>query len=166
MSNDDIFLSKLTAYREAANQGIAGLTAVLCVLRNRVRKNNSSYYVEATKPWQFSSISIASFGDETLGSSNLAPAELEINRLKKKINNGNMFITILSKYPAVNDPVWKSLDAIVKGVLSDVTPDITSGATSYYEKGSTIPKWAVDGSMKQTCQIGQHLFFTDNLILK
>lgn len=159
MTVDDIFISKLTAYREAANQGNQGLIAVLCVLRNRVRKNNSSYYIEATKVWQFSSISISSFGNETLTSN--AVNTTEILRLKEKVNNGNMFIQILSKYPPAIDKIWLSLDDIVNKVASNAQEDITDGATLYYAAGTKVPEWARNGKAVKTIQIGAHIFFKE-----
>lgn len=157
MTLDDIFISKLTAYREAANQGEIGLIAVLCVLRNRVHKNNSSYYIEATKPWQFSSISINSFGSEQKLTNTVT--EEEVIRLKNKVNNQNDFIRILSKYPS--DKLWTALDAIVQKIISEVQEDVTNGATLYYVAGTKVPEWATNGKTIKTTQIGAHIFFKE-----
>ena len=46
----------LCIYREARGEGTEGQIAVACVIRNRVRRNMTSYYSEIVKPWQFSSI--------------------------------------------------------------------------------------------------------------
>jgi spore germination cell wall hydrolase CwlJ-like protein len=50
------FMLSLCLWREARGEDVDGMTAVACVVRNRVIKNDSSYYAEVTKPWQFSSI--------------------------------------------------------------------------------------------------------------
>ena len=61
----DQFMSALCLWREARGEGTDGMTAIMCVLRNRVARHNSSYYAEVIKPWQFSSITAK--GDPQLG---------------------------------------------------------------------------------------------------
>lgn len=56
MNAADQFMTALCLWREARGEKIDGITAVACVLRNRVNKHNSSYYAEVIKKWQFSSI--------------------------------------------------------------------------------------------------------------
>lgn len=51
-----LFMLALCMWREARGVGSDGMTAVGCVLRNRVVRQQTSYYVEVTRPWQFSSI--------------------------------------------------------------------------------------------------------------
>jgi hypothetical protein len=63
-------IAALTAWREDRSASTRGMTAVLCVLRNRVAKHGSDYYRECTKPWAFSSIT--AHGDSQLS---LWPAE-------------------------------------------------------------------------------------------
>jgi spore germination cell wall hydrolase CwlJ-like protein len=57
MFGDDFMLA-LCMWREARGEGTEGMTAVGCVVRNRMTKHGSSYYAEIIKPWQFSSISV------------------------------------------------------------------------------------------------------------
>lgn len=64
MNAADLFMLALCLYREARGDGDAGMTAVGCVVRNRVHRRNSSYYAEVVKPWQFSSITAT--GDSQL----------------------------------------------------------------------------------------------------
>jgi spore germination cell wall hydrolase CwlJ-like protein len=52
----DYFMLALCLWREARGEGPDGMTAVGCVVRNRVVRNVSSYYEEVVKPLQFSSI--------------------------------------------------------------------------------------------------------------
>lgn len=56
MSHADYALLALCLWREARGEGHAGMTAVGCIVRNRVQKRNSSYYAEVTRPLQFSSM--------------------------------------------------------------------------------------------------------------
>ena len=64
MFGDDFMLA-LCIWREARGEGPAGMQAVACVIRNRVRARGSSYYAEVTRAWQFSSITAK--GDPELG---------------------------------------------------------------------------------------------------
>lgn len=52
----DIFMLSLCLWREARGDGDAGMTAVGCVVRNRVHRRNSSFYAEVVRRLQFSSI--------------------------------------------------------------------------------------------------------------
>jgi N-acetylmuramoyl-L-alanine amidase len=61
----DTTLLALCMWREARGEGRAGMEAVGCALRNRVNRDKSSYYAEATKRLQFSSITAP--GDPELG---------------------------------------------------------------------------------------------------
>lgn len=56
MTHADYFMTALCLWREARGEGNSGMTAVGCVIRNRVTRDNKSYYAEVVKPWQFSSI--------------------------------------------------------------------------------------------------------------
>jgi len=52
----DYCLLALTIWREARGEGLNGMKAVACVVRNRAKRRNSSYYIECVRPWQFSSL--------------------------------------------------------------------------------------------------------------
>lgn len=56
MNFADQFMLALCLWREARGVGNSGMVAVGCVIRNRVSKYKSSFYIEVTKPLQFSSI--------------------------------------------------------------------------------------------------------------
>jgi N-acetylmuramoyl-L-alanine amidase len=56
MNAVDITLLALCLWREARGEGRTGMEAVACVLRNRVNRDKSTYYAEATKRLQFSSL--------------------------------------------------------------------------------------------------------------
>lgn len=57
MTPADLFMTALCIWREARGEGKFAMTAVACVIRNRVAKRNSSPYVEVIRPLAFSSIS-------------------------------------------------------------------------------------------------------------
>lgn len=77
MNPADLFMLALCLYREARGDGDAGMIAVGCVVRNRVHRRNSSYYVEVVKRLQFSSITAK--GDPQLI---LYPAALDASWIK------------------------------------------------------------------------------------
>jgi N-acetylmuramoyl-L-alanine amidase len=56
MTHADYFMTALCLWREARGEGRTGQVAVGCVIRNRVLKRSTSYYVEIIKPWAFSSM--------------------------------------------------------------------------------------------------------------
>ena len=56
MTIQDQVIGALTAWRENRGGGIPGMTSVLNVLANRAKQRNSSVYLEATRKWQFSSM--------------------------------------------------------------------------------------------------------------
>ena len=65
MSSADRFITSLCLYREARGEGLTGMTAVACVIRNRTAKHHTSFYAEVLKPLQFSSMTAP--GDRQLG---------------------------------------------------------------------------------------------------
>lgn len=52
----DYAITALTLWREDRGGGTAGMTAVACVLRNRVRAGKHSFYEVCTLKWQFSAL--------------------------------------------------------------------------------------------------------------
>lgn len=54
----DEFILALTVWREASNQGIEGMQAVACVVRNRAQKWGGSIYSQCVAANQFSSLVI------------------------------------------------------------------------------------------------------------
>jgi len=56
VTHADYALTALCLWREARGEGNTGMLAVACVIRNRVQKNNSTYFAQVVKPWAFSSI--------------------------------------------------------------------------------------------------------------
>jgi N-acetylmuramoyl-L-alanine amidase len=56
MMDVDIVLGALTAWRENRGGGVPGMQSVINVLCNRAKEHSTSIYSEATRPWQFSSM--------------------------------------------------------------------------------------------------------------
>src|ERR1017187_7315035 len=56
MTHSDYSMSALAAWKEARGDGNTAMTAVLCVIRNRVNKTGSTPFAQVVKPWAFSSI--------------------------------------------------------------------------------------------------------------
>lgn len=54
----DEFILALTVWREASNQGLEGMEAVACVVRNRAQKWGGSIYSQCVAANQFSSLVI------------------------------------------------------------------------------------------------------------
>lgn len=56
MTPADYTLTAICLYREARGEGNTGMTAVACVIRNRVQQRHSTPYAIVTAKWQFSSL--------------------------------------------------------------------------------------------------------------
>lgn len=52
----DLHDTSLCLWREARGEGVQGMIAVGCIIRNRTRKEGTSYHTEVYKPWQFTSM--------------------------------------------------------------------------------------------------------------
>jgi len=86
----DLVISALTAWREDRSSGFQGMTAVLCVIRNRVNKNKTTYYHECVKAWAFSSISAAGDPELSLWPAENDPSWLNAQNLAEKVIDGNI----------------------------------------------------------------------------
>ena len=56
MTHADFALTALALWREARGEGVDGMTAVACVIRNRAAKPGTTPFAEVTKKLAFSSI--------------------------------------------------------------------------------------------------------------
>jgi|GEM_PF-1937214 len=59
-NHEDYFMLALCLWREARGEGRSGMIAVGCVVRNRVAKNNSTFYAEIVHRLAFTSITYKS----------------------------------------------------------------------------------------------------------
>lgn len=132
MSAADQFMTALCLWREARGEGNAGMVAVGCVIRNRTLRHSSSYYAEVIKPWQFSSITAS--GDSQL-----------------------------SKYPLVGDASMLLAVQITDSLMgiSGAQPDVTGGATLYYDDSISFPSSWNPNRVQATVKIGRLNFFKE-----
>ncbi len=133
MDNTDIIIGALTAWRENRGGGRIGMQSVINVLVNRAKESNTSVFIEATKPWQFSSINAPS--DACLGA--------------------------LCSWPHPRNQAdwqaWQVALALATAASYDTLDDITGGATSYYATSITAPEWTK--TMQRTATIAGQEFF-------
>ena len=86
----DSFMLALCLWREARGEGVAGMTAVGSVIRNRVLSRKTSYYAEVMRPWQFSSITAHGDPELTLWPALSDPSWEEAQRLAAGIIDGSL----------------------------------------------------------------------------
>jgi N-acetylmuramoyl-L-alanine amidase len=55
-TEQDRYESALCVWREARGEGLAGMTAVACVIRNRVVRHRTTFAGEVMRKWAFSSM--------------------------------------------------------------------------------------------------------------
>lgn len=132
----------------ASHSPIEELVAVMCVVRNRVRRlpgppGTGDYKAVCLKPAQFSCWTAASGANHAAV---LAQAGL----------------VVVPALVAYLDPELRECLYLARGVISGALRDRTTGATSYYAPAAMIPigrvpAWAVD---KPTLLIGDQRFFT------
>lgn len=123
-----------TMYGEARNQGVDGLTAVACVVLNRltVSVRKGKYWWGNTvdqiclKPYQFSC-------------------------WNKDDPNYARIIKVDE-----SDPVFFKCKKLARAILEIGTKDITNGAT-HYHTAAVSPSWAAKN--KITARIGSHIFY-------
>lgn len=118
-----------TVWEEAKGEGQSGMQAVLNVIMNRAKGDISRARNEVLKPKQFSIWN------------NVSDPEEYCIRLAKRVSNDNTFQTAV-----------KLVDSAMKGTL----PDITGGATHYFNPKKANPSWA--HTLQKTKVIGNHVF--------
>ena len=119
-----------TLWGESRNQGEQGMTAVACVIVNRVNAKKwwgKTFHDVCLKPYQFSC---------------WLPSDPNFAKLKA-----------VGLEDAQYRMAWDIAGEAVTGILED----ITGGATHYYAMGTPKPKWA-DGQLP-VCTIGKHIFY-------
>ncbi len=112
MFGDDFMLA-LCMWREARGDGAAGMTAVGCVVRNRVTAHGSGYYSEIVRALQFSSITAK--GDPQL-------------TLYPQLSDGTWGMAQTLAKEVISGPL--------------ALEDITGGAQFYYATTIPLPSWA------------------------
>lgn len=133
----DAYVVVGTVWEEAKGEGKIGMQAVLNVIMNRAKGDISKAREIVLKPKQFSIWN------------NVSDPEGYSIRLAKRAANEDSYHTAV-----------QLVDAAMKGKL----PDITGGATFYYNPKKANPSWA--NSMQVTKVIGNHRFMKPNPIDK
>jgi N-acetylmuramoyl-L-alanine amidase len=127
-----LFLLALCLWREDRGGSLESKTAVAWSIKNRVENPGwwgYSWISCILMPWQYSSF----------------------NR-----NDPNS-----SKFPVSDDPSWRDSMNVATSVFDDVIADPTGSATHYFDNSldGDPPKWATDGSMVKTVDIGRLHFY-------
>jgi spore germination cell wall hydrolase CwlJ-like protein len=146
MTHADYGTVALTLWREARGEGTAGLTAVACVIRNRVKKNHSTPFAEVTKKWAFSSMTAP--GDPNLV---LYPADTDPQWQQAQLITGN---------------VLDGLTADITGgsTLYYAPKSIKTSRTITLPDGTILPfptGWN-SAVVEYSCTIGSQVFFVEH----
>jgi N-acetylmuramoyl-L-alanine amidase len=133
MTTDSADTLARTIWGEARGEGDKGMQAVANVVMNRVAQPKwwgKDVISVCTKPWQFSC-------------------------WNKGDPNREKLIGVTE-----DDPQFKIASGIAKLAVNGDLPDVTNGATSYYDaRMATPPQWS---NNKTPCAIiGHHVFFDD-----
>jgi spore germination cell wall hydrolase CwlJ-like protein len=129
-------VAALTVWGEARGEGLTGMAAVACVIRNRavhprVRWWGVGFRGVCLHPWQFS---VWNQGDPN-------------RRLLLSIAQGST--------PPAAAP-WIIAQAVANDVIDGKLPDITGGA-DHYHTTAVSPRWAQGQTPIKT--IGNHIFY-------
>jgi len=131
-------LLPLVAWREAQNQGYAGMLAVAWSIRNRVEHPSwagDSYPSVILKHYQYSSFNWTDPNSQ--------------------------------KEPKAGDSAWPNALRAAMDAYLELVPEPTGGAVNYFDtsldpmngKPDRRPKWALDGSMVHTVDVGKLHFY-------
>lgn len=141
----DYAMTALCLWREARGEGQTGMTAVACVIRNRVMKHNSTYLAEVTKKWAFSSMT--------------APGDSQLI-LYPTVNDA---VWITSQLAAQTVIDGDSTD-ITSGATLYWNPNGIQSTKTYTLPDGTVVKfpqsWNVDAT-QFAVKIGNHIFLRE-----
>ena len=138
-------LLAITAYGEAATEGIEGLSGVLNVIGNRTKypdqfsdqsilvTTGNIYHAVILKPYQFSVFN------------NTNPGRARMERFAQNFDLAYR-----------NEEVLRTAYDLAGKLLSGLLPDNTHGAT-FYHATSVLPSWASE--IPVIGQIGNHIFY-------
>jgi N-acetylmuramoyl-L-alanine amidase len=130
MTQNDISTLARTLWGEARGEGIDGMTAVACVILNRVKHPG----------W---------WGRDA---STVCTAKYQFSCWLAGDPNRDKLLAV-----TIADPQYSQAVIIATAALGGHITDITSGADSYFAAGSPVPKWAV--GKKPCAVIGHHQFY-------
>lgn len=145
MTHADYFMMALCLWREARGEGNEGMTAVGCVVRNRVERDNSSYYAEIVKPWQFTSISVKADPEIALWPMGNDPQWAQAVQLSQAICDGTV-----ADITGGATLYWNP-----KAIESDHVIELRDGSTVPFPQ-----TWSIH-AVQETVVIGQHVFLRE-----
>ena len=64
---------------------------------------------------------------------------------------------MLVQWPVYGDASWETAMQVSEGIYTNTLPDITHGATHYFNPSVVLPSWAA--SMTKVASIGHHDFY-------
>jgi hypothetical protein len=135
-TSSDINIIATTLVLEAGGEGAKGMQAVANVLQNRSEKRGTNPSAEAIRKKQFSMWNAYNDGTEDI-SDVIARAKIH--------------------------PLWKTAVDYAKRIKS--LPDVTRGATHYYNPNKVNPSWgAGSDTWKHHADIGHHKFGRDTTV--
>ncbi len=147
MNHSDYSMTALALWREARGDGNTGMTAVCCVIRNRVKKHSSTPYEQVVKPWAFSSITAK--GDPEL---TLYPAESDPQWVQAQL---------------ITENVLDGLTADITGgstlyiAPAGMDPSMTIPYTLPDGTKTVFPKRWNQAAVKYSCTVGKQIFFIE-----
>ena len=137
MTQLEVAIPALCAWRECRGGGTAGMQSVINVLQNRARKNNTSLYIEATKYEQFTSIAPPAGMTAQYSEADLWP---------EPTNSVDWLDYGIAEF---------MVNKAIQGTLND----LTEGATMYYAASmKEPPKWDFT-KLQATVEIANQKFF-------
>lgn len=145
MTPADYALTALCLWREARGEGQAGLTAVACVIRNRVNKHSTTPMAEVVKPWAFSSMTAK--GDPEL---TLYPMDNDPQWVQAQLIAGNVLDNATGDITGGSTLYYNP-----KGIVTTDVYTLPSGQSIPWPQG-----WS-QAAAKYQCRIGQHYFFSE-----
>ena len=89
-SHADYAMVALCVWREDRSGQTEGMTAVACVIRNRVARDKSTYFDECTRRWQFSSLTAMGDPELTLYPTDNDPTWEKAQMIAEKIIDGEI----------------------------------------------------------------------------
>lgn len=135
----------LCIWREARGEGVVGMTAVACVIRNRARKRLSSYSVEVFRPWQFTSMS-----DPYDPEFRLMPAESDPSWVQAQSISRDVIDGVTADITGGATLYWNP-----RGIESTKRYALPNG-----EEVKFPAKWDV-AATRYSATIGHHIFLTE-----
>lgn len=126
----NLYVVAATLWGEARGEGEQGMQAVLNVIMNRAKGNFTNAFTVVLKPKQFSMWNGASDPDDSA-----------IALAKEQRDN----------------PTYRTIIRLVDKASKGQLPDITGGATFYFNPKKANPSWAK--KLTKTVTIGDHVFY-------